>query len=65
MKIQQSIFVIALKASTSIVRSAVRALTEMFCRPTNRFLQDVLYFLLLTLIADSYFALFMRLCLSA
>ena len=65
MKIQQSTFVIILKASTSIVRSAVRAFTEKFRRPTNRLLKVTLYFLLLILIVDSYFGLFMRLCLSA
>ena len=64
MGIQQSIFVIFLKASTSIVRSAVRVFSEKFRRPTNIFLQVVLYFLLLILIVDSYFVLFMRLCLS-
>ena len=65
MIIEKSIFVIILKASTSTVRSAVRAFTEKFLRPTNRFLQVTLYFLLLIFIVDSYFALFMRLCLSA
>ena len=60
MRIQQSIFVIILKVSTSIVRSAIRAFTEKF-RGTNRFLRVVLYFLLLILIVDSYFSLFMRL----
>ena len=64
MRLQQSIFVVTLKASTSIVRSAVRVFTEKFRRPTNRFLQVAQYFLL-TLIVDSYFALFMRLCFSA
>ena len=64
MRIQQSIFGIILKASTLIVRSAVRTFTDMFRRLINRFLQVVLYFLLLIFIVDSYFALFMRLCLS-
>ena len=64
MRIQQSIFVIISKASTLMVRSAVRAFTDKFRRPINRFLQVALYFLLLILILDSYFALFMRLCLS-
>ena len=64
MRIQQSIFVIICKESTLIVRSAVRAFTDKFRRPINRFLQDSLYFLFLILIVDSYFALFMRLCLS-
>ena len=65
MRLQQSIFVVTLKASTSIVRSAVRVFTEKLRRPINRSLQVALYFLLLTLIVDSYFALFMRFCLSA
>ena len=63
-RIQQSIFVIILKASTLIVCSDVRAFTDKFRRPINRFLQVALYFLLGILIVDSYFALFMRLCLS-
>ena len=62
MRIQQSIFVIIFKASTLIVRSAVRAFTDKFRRPINRFLQVALYFLLLILIVDSYFALFIGLC---
>ena len=61
MIIQQSIFVIILKASTSIVHPVVRAFTEKLCRPTNRFLQVALYFLLLILIVDWCFELFMRL----
>ena len=92
MRIQLSIFVIILKASTSIVRSVVsfvlrslrvetspafygvdcliafyieRSFTEKFRRPTNRFLQGALYLLLLILIVDSYFLLFIGLCLSA
>ena len=65
MRIQQSVFVINLKASTSVVRSAARAFTEKFRRSINRFLQVALCFSLLILIVDSYFALFMRLCLSA
>ena len=65
MRIQQSIFGIILTASTLIVRSAVRVFTDKFRRPINRFLQVTLYFLLLILIVDSYFALFLRLCLSA
>ena len=60
MIIQQSIFVIILKASTSIVHPVVRAFTEKLCRPTNRFLQVALYFLLLILIVDWCFELFMR-----
>ena len=63
MRIQQSIFVIALKASTLIVHSAVRAFTDKFRRPINRFLQVSLYFMWLILIVDSYFGSFMRLCL--
>ena len=62
MRIQQSIFVIILKASTLTVRSAVRACTDKFRRTINRFLQVGLYFFLLIVIVDSYFALFMRLC---
>ena len=65
MKIQQSIFLIILEASTSIVCSAVWALTEKFRRPTNRLLQVALYFLLLISIVDSYYALFMRIFLGA
>ena len=64
MIIKQSILVITLKASTTIVRSAVRAFTKKFRRPTNRFLQVSLYLLLLILIVDSYFPLFMILCVS-
>ena len=64
MRIQQSIFVIILKASTLTVRSAVRVFTDKFCRRINKFLQVALYFLLLLLIVASYFALFMGLCLS-
>ena len=60
MRIQQSIFVIILKASTLTVCSAVRVFTDKFCRRINKFL----YFLLLVLIVASYFALFMGLCLS-
>ena len=56
---------IILKASTLIVCSAVPAFTDKFCRPINRYLQVALYLLLLILIVDSYFALFMRLYLSA
>ena len=65
MRNQQSIFVIILKASTSIVHSAVRALTEKFRGQTNRFLLVALYLLLLILIVDSYFELLVRLCLTA
>ena len=64
MRIQQSIFVIIFKASTLIVRLEVRAFTDKFRRQINRFLQDSLYFLFLIWIVDSYFALFMRLCVS-
>ena len=65
MRIQKCIFVTILKASTLIVRSAIRAFTNKFLRPINKFLQVALYFLLLILIVDSCFALLMRLCLSA
>ena len=53
MRIQQSIFIIICKESTLIFRSAVRAFTDKFRRPINRFLQVALYFLLLILIVDS------------
>ena len=65
MRIQQSIFLIIVIASTLINRSAVPAFTDKLCRPINRFLQVALYFSFLILTIDSYFALFMRLCLSA
>ena len=64
-RIQQSIFAGILKAYASTFRSTVRMFTEKFRRPNNKFLQVSLYFLLLLLIVDSYFTLFMRLCLSA
>ena len=59
------IFVIIMKSSRLIIRSAVRALTDKFRRPINRFFQVALYFLLLILTVDLYFVLFMRLCLNA
>ena len=65
MRIQQSVLIIIVKASTLIIRSAVRAFTDTFRRPINRFLQFTLYFSLLILSVDSYFALFRRLCFSA
>ena len=65
MRIQRFIFVITVKASTFVIRSAVRALTDKFRRSINRFFQVALYFLLLILTVDSYFILFLRLCLSA
>ena len=65
MIIKQSNFAITLKPSTAIVRSAVRAFTKKFRRPTNRFLQVSLYLLLLILIVDSYFPSFMILYVSA
>ena len=65
MRIQESIFVIIVKASTLIIHSAVRVFTDKFRRPINRFFQVSLYFLLLILVVDLYFVLFMRLCLSA
>ena len=64
-RIQRFIFVITAKASTLVIRSAVRAFTDKFCRSTNRFFQAAIYFLLLVLTVDSYFLLFMRLCFSA
>ena len=63
--IQQSIFVITVNTATLIIRSTVRAFTDKFRRRINIFLQVALHFLLLNLTIDSYFALFMRLCLSA
>ena len=65
MRILRCIFVITVKASTLVIRSAVRAFTDKFHRSVNRFFQVALYFLLLTLTVDSYFVLFMRLCLNA
>ena len=65
MRIQRFIFVITVKASTLVIRSAVQAFTDKFRRSTNRFFQVTLYFLLLILTVDSYFALIMRLCFSA
>ena len=65
MKIQRSIFVITAKASTLVLRSAVRAFTDKFRQSINRFFQVAIYFLLLILTVDSYFALFMRLYFSA
>ena len=65
MKIQRSIFVITAKASTLVIRSAVRAFTDRFRQSINRFFKVALYFLLLILTVDSYFALFVRLCFSA
>ena len=65
MRIQEFIFVLILKASILIICSTVRAFTEKFRRPTNRCLQVALYFLLVVLIVESYFVLFMKLCLIA
>ena len=65
MRIQRCIFVITVKASTLVIRSAVRAFTDKFRRSINRSFQVALYFWLLILTVDSYFVLFMRLCLSA
>ena len=65
MRIQQFIFVITVKASTLVIRSAVHAFTGNFCLSTNRFFQGALCFLLLILTVDSYSVLFMRLCFSA
>ena len=65
MRIQRFIFVITVRASTLVIRSAVQAFTNKFRRSTNRFFQVALCFLLLILTVDSYFALFMRLCFSA
>ena len=65
MEIQRFIFVITVKASTLVTRSAIQAFTDKFRRSINRFLQVALCFLLLILTVDSYFVLFMRLCFSA
>ena len=65
MKIQRSIFAITAKASTLVLRSAVRAFTDKFRQSINRFFQVAIYFLLLILTVDSYFTLFMRLYFSA
>ena len=65
MRIQRFIFVITVRASALVIRSAVQAFTNKFRRSTNRFFQVALCFLLLILTVDSYFALFMRLCFSA
>ena len=65
MRIQRFIFVITVRASTLVIRSAVQAFTDKFFRSTNRFFQVALCFLLLILTVDSYFVLFTRLCFSA
>ena len=65
MRIQRFTFVITVKASTLVIRSAIQAFTDKFRQSTNRFFQVALCFLLLILTVDSYFVLFMRLCFSA
>ena len=65
MRIQRFNFVITVKASTLVIRSAVRVFTDKFRRSINRFFQVALYFLWLILTVDSYFVLFIRLCFSA
>ena len=65
MRIQLFIFVITVKASNLVIRSAVQAFTDKFRQSTNRFFQVALCFLLLILTVDSYFVLFTRLCFSA
>ena len=65
MRVQRFIFVITVKASNLVIRSAVQAFTNKLRRSTNRFFQVALCFLLLILTVDSYFVLFMRLCFSA
>ena len=65
MRIQRCIFVITVKAPTLVIRSAVRAFPDKFRQSINIFFHVALYFLLLILIVNSYFVLFMRLCLSA
>ena len=64
MRIQRFIFVITVKASNLVICSAVRAFTNKLRRSTSRFFQVALCFLLLILIVDLYFVLFMRLCFS-
>ena len=65
MRVQRFIFVITVKASNLVIRSAVQAFTNKLRRSTNRFFQVALCFLLLILTVDSYFVLFTRLCFSA
>ena len=65
MRIQGFIFLITVKASILVIRSAVRAFTDKFRRSVNRFFQVSLYFLILILTVDSYFVLIMRLCFNA
>ena len=65
MRIQRFIFVITVKASTLVIRSAVRAFTDKFRQSINRFFQVALYFFILILTVDSYFVLIMRPCFSA
>ena len=65
MRIQRCIFVITVKVSSLVIRSAVRAFTDKFRLSINRFFQVALYFLLLILTVDPYLILFLRLCLSA
>ena len=65
MRIQRFIFVITVRASALVIRSAVQAFTNKFRQSTNRFFQVALCFLLLILTVDSYFVLFTRLCFSA
>ena len=64
MRIQWFIFAITVKASNLVMCTAVWVFTDKFRQSINRFFQVALYFLLLILTVDSYFA-FMRLCLSA
>ena len=65
LRIQRCIFIIIVKTSTLVICSAVRVFTDKFHWSINRFFQVALYFLFLILTVDSYFVLFMRLCLSA
>ena len=65
MRIQRFIFVISVKASTMVIRSAFQVFTDKFRRSTNRFFQISLCSLLLILTVDSYFVLFTRLCFTA
>ena len=65
MRVQWFIFVITVKASTFVIRSAVQTFTDTFRWSIKRFFQVAIYFLLVILTVDSYFVLFMRHCLSA
>ena len=55
MRIQESIFVIIVTASTLTIRLSVRGFTDKFRWPINRFFQVAIYFLLLILTVDLYY----------